>query len=104
MKRKETFLEPLSEEEVRRERIKARALRRSQWWKRRCAEARCYYCRRNMDPRELTMDHIVPLVRGGRSTKGNVVPVCKECNTRKKYLLPIEWKEYLATIISQNGI
>ena len=33
------------------------------------------------------MDHVVPLVRGGRSTKGNVVPACKECNTTKKYKL-----------------
>ena len=36
------------------------------------------------------MDHIVPLVRGGRSTKGNVVPACKACNTGKKYRLPWE--------------
>jgi hypothetical protein len=24
-----------------------------------------------------------------------VVPCCKECNNRKKYLLPMEWEEYL---------
>jgi hypothetical protein len=24
-----------------------------------------------------------------------VVPACKECNSRKKYLLPMEWEEYL---------
>ena len=33
------------------------------------------------------MDHVVPLVRGGRSTKGNVVPACKDCNTKKKHRL-----------------
>jgi hypothetical protein len=27
--------------------------------------------------------------------QGNVVPACKECNTKKKYLLPLEWEEYL---------
>jgi 5-methylcytosine-specific restriction protein A len=36
------------------------------------------------------MDHIVPLVRGGRSTKGNVVPSCKACNTDKKHKLAWE--------------
>jgi 5-methylcytosine-specific restriction endonuclease McrA len=41
------------------------------------------------------MDHIVPLGRGGRSIRGNVVPACKECNSRKKALLPVEWQEYL---------
>jgi 5-methylcytosine-specific restriction enzyme A len=43
----------------------------------------------------LTMDHIVPLGRGGTSVRGNVVPSCKDCNTRKKSLLPVEWQEYL---------
>lgn len=47
------------------------------------------------------MDHIVPIIRGGRSTKGNVVAACKACNTKKKYLLPMEWEEYLTTI--QDG-
>jgi 5-methylcytosine-specific restriction endonuclease McrA len=41
------------------------------------------------------MDHIVPLIRGGRSRRGNVVPACKDCNNKKKSLLPVEWEEYL---------
>jgi len=44
------------------------------------------------------MDHIVPLSRGGRSTKGNVVPCCKTCNTNKKQLLPMEWEVYLNSV------
>jgi 5-methylcytosine-specific restriction endonuclease McrA len=41
------------------------------------------------------MDHIVPVSRGGKSTRGNVAPCCKECNTAKKQLLPMEWEQYL---------
>lgn len=41
------------------------------------------------------MDHLVPLARGGRSTKENLVPSCKECNNLKKSMLPLEWEEYL---------
>ncbi len=41
------------------------------------------------------MDHLVPLVRGGKSTKSNCVPCCKQCNTKKSTLLPLEWEEYL---------
>ena len=36
------------------------------------------------------MDHILPVARGGKSTRGNVVPCCKECNNNKKYLTPAE--------------
>lgn len=89
------FLVDTAPEVVRREKEKARALRRSQWWQRKLAKRECHYCHRKVAPDELTMDHIVPLARGGRSTRGNVVPACKECNNRKKYLLPVEWEDYL---------
>ena len=82
----------LSEEEIKRERAKARELRRSQWWKRRRASGICYYCRRKFAPSGLTMDHLVPLIRGGRSNKGNLVPACKECNAKKKHYLAFEWQ------------
>ena len=36
------------------------------------------------------LHHIVPVVRGGKYTKGNVVACCKECNNKKKYLTPVE--------------
>ncbi|MCX8070962.1 MAG: HNH endonuclease [Candidatus Binatia bacterium] len=78
-------------EEIQRERNKARELRASQWWKRKRAKGICHYCGRKFPPQELTMDHLVPLARGGRSTKGNLVPACKECNTKKKYLLAFEF-------------
>ena len=88
----------LDERDLRRERQKARELRKSQWWKRRCAKGRCHYCEQPTPASELTMDHIVPVARGGKSTKGNVVPACKSCNNRKKQLLPMEWQEYLESL------
>jgi len=84
--------------EINAERNKARELRASQWWKRRCAKGQCYWCRQPVPARELTMDHIVPLARGGKTTKGNIVPACKTCNTKKKQLLPMEWEAYLISI------
>jgi len=91
----EHFISQVTDEELKRERAKARELRQSAWWKRRRGEGICYYCERKFPPTELTMDHLAPLIRGGKSTKGNVVPACKECNNRKKHMLPIEWAEYL---------
>jgi len=92
------FIIELSEEEIRREKEKARGLRKTRWWQNRLARGVCHYCGGTFPPSELTMDHLVPIVRGGKSTRGNVVPACKECNNKKKYLLPVEWEEYLESM------
>jgi len=86
------FIAILSDEEIRRERAKARELRQSPWWKRKRALGLCHYCGAKFPPDQLTMDHLVPLVRGGRSTKGNLVTACKDCNTKKKHQLVFEWQ------------
>jgi len=90
-------------EALRRERARARELRQTPWWKRRVAAGRCEYCRRSVGRNRLTMDHVVPLGRGGRSTRGNVVPACKDCNTRKQSLVPVEWQEYLRSLAALSS-
>jgi 5-methylcytosine-specific restriction endonuclease McrA len=75
---------------ISREKAKARDLRKSQWWKNEIAKGICHYCGRTFKPKELTMDHIVPISRGGKSTKGNIVPCCKECNSKKTYMTPVD--------------
>ncbi|HSD11535.1 MAG TPA: HNH endonuclease signature motif containing protein [Candidatus Binatia bacterium] len=86
----DAFVAIADDEHIRQERARARELRRSQWWKRQRAKGTCHYCGGRFPARALTMDHVVPLVRGGRSTKGNVVPACRACNTAKKYKLTWE--------------
>jgi 5-methylcytosine-specific restriction enzyme A len=98
----ETFIIQVPDEEVKKEKEKARALRKTRWWQQRLAKGLCHYCQRRFPASELTMDHIVPLVRGGKTTKGNVAPACKECNNKKKYLLPMEWEDYLKDSASQS--
>jgi 5-methylcytosine-specific restriction endonuclease McrA len=98
----EPFISYTTEEELKKEKVKAQKLRKSQWWKRRCAEGVCYFCGGKILPKNLTMEHLIPLIRGGKSSKGNVVPACKECNTKKKYLLPIEWEEYRESLIKDT--
>lgn len=90
------FIVEVSEQEKKREKEKARELRKSRWWHNVLARGKCHYCSGTFAPEELTMDHLVPVVRGGKSSRGNVVPACKECNNRKKYMLPLEWEEFLA--------
>jgi 5-methylcytosine-specific restriction endonuclease McrA len=89
------FISDIPEQQIRHEKDKARELRKSRWWSNRIGKGVCHYCGQIFPPAELTMDHIVPVIRGGKSSRANVVPACKECNNRKKYLLPIEWEEYL---------
>lgn len=78
---------------IKREKAKARELRRSRWWQQKTASGICYFCGEKFPPKELTMDHLVPLSRGGTSRKSNLVPACKECNTRKKISLPFEMED-----------
>lgn len=92
---RERFTPAAGAAELKREKARARALRQSAWWKRRLAAGRCHWCGRQVGPRALTVDHIVPLIRGGRSVKGNMVPACRDCNAKKQSLLPWEWDAYL---------
>ncbi len=89
------WLDGVDEETIRRERAKARELRKTRWWQQKTASGTCYYCGVQVAHRQLTMDHLVPLSRGGRSTKDNLVPSCKDCNNKKKTMLPVEWDDYL---------
>lgn len=92
------FISDIKEDDIKREKDIARRLRKSNWWNKKCSKGICYYCNSKVSTHELTIDHVVPLIRGGRSTKNNIVPSCKECNNKKKYMLPMEWDEYLKSI------
>ena len=48
----------------------------------------CAYC----EALATTVDHVVPLVRGGTNYEGNLAPCCRPCNGRKGYCTVIEWR------------
>ena len=58
---------------------------------------RCQYCGRQMAAQELTLDHITPRSKRGRSTPENLVAACKRCNTRKGDRTPEEARMPLLT-------
>ncbi|PKN25605.1 MAG: HNH endonuclease, partial [Deltaproteobacteria bacterium HGW-Deltaproteobacteria-22] len=43
----------------------------------------CQYCGRKPPREELTIDHVLPKSRGGRSEWENVVLACQRCNAKK---------------------
>lgn len=54
------------------------------WW--------CHYCRTTQ---ALTVDHVVPVSKGGRDVVSNLVPACRTCNSQKRgkdYDEFVEWR------------
>ncbi len=72
------------------ERTKARLLRKTQWWLNRVNVGTCYYCEEKFEKKDLTMDHKIPISRGGKSTKSNTVIACKTCNVLKRSKTPVD--------------
>lgn len=84
------YFEKADEAHIKREKAKARVLRNSQWWRNQLGLGICYYCNEKFKKEQLTMDHVVPIIRGGKSTRANAVVCCKDCNSKKKYFTPVE--------------
>ena len=56
----------------------------------------CQYCGVLPQPRDLTLDHVVPRARGGGTRWTNLVAACRECNHRKGSRTPDEARMQLA--------
>ena len=54
---------------------------------------RCMYC--GFQGRHLTIDHVIPLSRGGATDFDNCVACCKTCNTKKGSRTPAEAQMHL---------
>jgi UDP-N-acetylmuramoylalanine-D-glutamate ligase len=89
-------LSVIPDSEIKKQRQIARELRQTPWWKEQIKSGVCHYCRQKFSI--LTMDHKIPLSRGGKSTKSNIVPSCEPCNKKKNNLTPVDM------ILEQNRI
>jgi 5-methylcytosine-specific restriction endonuclease McrA len=50
----------------------------------------CQYCGRRFPASMLTLDHVIPISRGGMTSWKNVVTACKSCNNKKGNRTPME--------------
>lgn len=58
---------------------------------------RCQYCGKRGTAFDLTLDHILPRSRGGRTVAENLVAACQTCNNRKSDRTPEEARMPLLT-------
>jgi 5-methylcytosine-specific restriction endonuclease McrA len=106
------------------EKVKSWRLRNPGWWQKRRADLAkvtntltteewlsvlsefnhsCAYCGRS--DAKLTMDHVIPISKGGPHSKENVVPSCSSCNSKKGAKDPSFFKFVIQGIQSNlNGI
>lgn len=59
--------------------------------------SRCIICEKQEN---ITLDHIVPISRGGSHSIGNIQPMCLDCNMKKINKTMTEFKYYLYGRIS----
>lgn len=54
----------------------------------------CQYCSKKFGKEHLTLDHVIPKSRGGKSSWANIVTCCTWCNGKKgdKLLKELGWK------------
>jgi len=52
----------------------------------------CQYCNLQFPQKELTLDHVHPISKGGRTSWENIVSACNPCNSRKGNKLNIKPK------------
>lgn len=67
----------------------------------------CFYCERKMvkltwnnahNERQATLDHIVPLSKGGEDAEDNIVCACIRCNRDKADMMPMDFLKEIGII------
>jgi len=83
------------------ERFIARRRVRAIIWEK--TKGRCWYCGCEMNPFvEFTVDHVIPICRGGTNDYDNLVPCCRSCNRSKGKATLERFRERMA--VRQAGI
>lgn len=67
------------------------------------SRSRCSCCGKKLTTKTMTMDHIIPLSRGGKNEAENLIALCPECNKRKGNMLYLPYGYYNAMDGSSEG-
>lgn len=55
----------------------------------------CPYCKEVIQLKDISLDHVIPLSRGGKAHMSNLQPTCFKCNRTKGALTGTEFSELL---------
>jgi len=56
-------------------------------------ERKCAFC--GGKPEFLDLDHVVPINLGGFNVVGNIVPICRPCNSQKSRYCPVRFAKFM---------
>jgi hypothetical protein len=57
--------------------------------------SRCWYCGVGLANSEVTLDHVIPRCKKGKTVSSNLVPACRTCNHEKKDLALDEYRIFV---------
>lgn len=58
----------------------------------------CAYCGRELEYKDMQVDHMTPISRGGADALSNMLPACRSCNHYKATLTVEGFRQYLSRI------
>lgn len=62
----------------------------------------CAYCGQHRNIKYMTVDHIIPLSKGGADDIGNLQCTCKLCNRLKDNMLPHEFTAFIRRMLKNS--
>lgn len=62
---------------------------------------KCFYCKKNLKYRQVTLDHYLPKSRGGKEVVYNLVLCCEKCNRLKGDKVPINYKGFIILLLKK---
>lgn len=63
----------------------------------------CKFCRRKLTRTTATIDHVVPVTRGGTNAPDNLIIACEQCNQTKAGRTLEEWIEDLESALNKRS-
>lgn len=59
---------------------------------------KCAYCGQPIEYKDMQIDHLVPLYRGGKDSEDNYLPACRACNYYKHTLTVEDFRREIGEI------
>ena len=62
---------------------------------------KCAYCGCDIELKDMQVDHIYPIYRGGEDVLDNMLPACRSCNHYKSTLTIDEFRKHLSGLANR---